>query len=90
MEQMSSKLRVLVKGYEPLSNVSTSGANDRQQDDTRHWLMPGEGATWKTDAGPISNYFSAINRNKRSFTLDLKHPKGRKIFMDLAKKADVL
>jgi succinate--hydroxymethylglutarate CoA-transferase len=52
--------------------------------------MPGEGAAWKTEAGPISNYFSAVNRNKRSVTLNLKHPKGQSIFMDLAKKTDVL
>jgi succinate--hydroxymethylglutarate CoA-transferase len=53
-------------------------------------MMPGEGAIWKTEAGPISNYFSAVNRNKRSLTLNLKHPKGQKIFLDLVKRADVL
>jgi succinate--hydroxymethylglutarate CoA-transferase len=52
--------------------------------------MPGEATAWKPEAGPISNYFSAVNRNKRSVTLDLKHPEGQRIFMDLAKKADVL
>jgi succinate--hydroxymethylglutarate CoA-transferase len=52
--------------------------------------MPGEGAAWKTEAGPMSNYFSAVNRNKRSFTLNLKHPNGKRIFIDLAKKSDVM
>lgn len=35
------------------------------------------------------DYFMAINRNKRSMTLDLKSPEGRKIAVDLAKWADV-
>lgn len=37
-----------------------------------------------------SAYFIALNRNKKSLTLDLKSPKGREIFYDLAKKADVV
>lgn len=52
--------------------------------------MPGERAAWKGDAGPISNYFSAVNRNKRSVTLDLKHPKGRAILLELVKRVDVM
>ncbi|KAM5374838.1 hypothetical protein ACJZ2D_006332 [Fusarium nematophilum] len=59
-------------------------------DDTRHWLLPGEKSAWKQDAGPMSTYFSSINRNKRSLTLDLKHPKGKEILISLAKRADVL
>jgi len=37
-----------------------------------------------------SAYFIAMNRNKKSMTLDLKSEKGREIFYDLAKKADVV
>ena len=51
-------------------------------DDTRHWGPPyinGESA-----------YFLSINRNKRSLTLNLKDPKGKDIFMQLAKVADVV
>ncbi|KAH7011136.1 CoA-transferase family III domain-containing protein [Ilyonectria destructans] len=59
-------------------------------DDTRHWMMQGETAAWKKEAGPMSNYFSAVNRNKRSMTLDLKHPKGKEIFLGLMRKTDVL
>lgn len=60
------------------------------QDDTRHWMMQGETSAWKKEAGPMSNYFSAVNRNKRSMTLDLKHPKGKEIFLGLMRKTDVL
>ncbi|KAG7078366.1 Succinate--hydroxymethylglutarate CoA-transferase [Colletotrichum scovillei] len=59
-------------------------------DDTRHWMMPGEPAKWDPEAGPMSNYFSSVNRNKRSVTLNLKSPKGKAILVDLARKADVL
>ncbi len=34
--------------------------------------------------------FMAINRNKRSLTLDLKSPEGKKILLDLARQSDVV
>ncbi len=37
-----------------------------------------------------SAYFIAMNRNKKSITLDLKSPKGKEIFYELAKKSDVV
>jgi CoA:oxalate CoA-transferase len=37
-----------------------------------------------------SAYFIAMNRNKKSMTLDLKKGKGKEIFYDLAKKSDVV
>jgi len=37
-----------------------------------------------------SSYFVATNRNKRSIKLDLKREKGREVFLDLAKRADVI
>ncbi len=37
-----------------------------------------------------SYYFLLLNSNKRSFTLNLKHPRGREIFLDLAGKVDIL
>lgn len=51
-------------------------------DDTRSWgppFMNGESA-----------YFLSINRNKKSITVNLKHPKGREIIYKLAAISDVL
>ena len=40
--------------------------------------------------GDQSAYFLALNRNKKSLTLDLKAPEGREIFYELTLKADVV
>lgn len=40
--------------------------------------------------GDDSAAFLAINRNKRSVTIDLKNPEGQKLFKDLARGADVI
>ena len=37
-----------------------------------------------------STFFAAMNRNKRSVTLNLKSPEGREIFLEMVKKADVV
>jgi len=37
-----------------------------------------------------STFFAAINRNKRSVTLNLKSPEGREIFLEMVKQADVV
>lgn len=59
-------------------------------DDTRHWMMPGEQASWDESSGPISNYFAAVNRNKRSITVNFKKAEGRQLILDLIKDADVV
>jgi crotonobetainyl-CoA:carnitine CoA-transferase CaiB-like acyl-CoA transferase len=38
----------------------------------------------------LSAYFASINRNKKSLTLDLKSPEGKRIFLDLVKKSDAV
>ncbi len=37
-----------------------------------------------------SLYFTMLNGNKRSLTLNLKHPKAKQIFTELVKRADIL
>ena len=51
-------------------------------DDTRSWVPP--------FIGDESAYFLSVNRNKRSLTLDLKSPEGKKVIFRLAKWADVV
>lgn len=51
-------------------------------DDTRHWAPP--------FIGDQSAYFLTVNRNKRGMTLNLRHERGRKIFMAMAQDADVV
>ena len=53
-----------------------------------------EGDTWRT-AGQFRNrgmsgQFMAVNRNKRSIALDLKHPDGKAVLQRLLRSADVL
>ena len=42
-----------------------------------HYFGPGD-----------SHFFEAFNRNKKSLTLNLKHPESRAVFIDLVKSAD--
>ena len=51
-------------------------------DQTRGWGPP--------FVGGVSAYFISANRNKRSITLDLKSPAGRRTFRELIATADVL
>jgi len=49
-------------------------------DDLRHWRG-------KDGMSPV---FAAINRNKRSLALDLQHPEGTRLALELARRADVV
>ncbi|MET1114890.1 MAG: CoA transferase, partial [Comamonas sp.] len=51
-------------------------------DDTRDWGM----RIGKTE----TTYYSAMNRNKRSVTVDLQSPEGLKIIHDLLPQCDVV
>ncbi|VWL88529.1 CaiB/BaiF CoA transferase family protein [Burkholderia lata] len=46
----------------------------------------------KTDANGVAHGLSFLrsNRNKKSVTLDLKHPDGKRIFIELAREADIV
>ena len=56
--------------------------------------LPGIGDETRTWAPPhingVSAYYLSINRNKRSITLDLKHPEGAKALERLIERADVV
>lgn len=60
------------------------------KDDTRYWTIAGEDRMWKPGVGPMSNYFSAVNRNKKSVALNLKHQRGKEVFLEMVKDADVV
>ncbi|XP_049912616.1 succinate--hydroxymethylglutarate CoA-transferase isoform X5 [Epinephelus moara] len=51
-------------------------------DDTRAWGPPFVGAE--------STYFLSVNRNKKSISVDLKHPRGAAVIQELAGVCDVL
>ena len=55
--------------------------NPKGGDDTRSY------APYKNGS---SMYFANINRNKKSITLNLKSDEGKKIFLELVKKADII
>ena len=58
-------------------------------DDTRHWGPP----FLKDEQGQETSeaaYYLAINRNKRSITLDIAHPEGQAIIRELVKTCDVV
>jgi crotonobetainyl-CoA:carnitine CoA-transferase CaiB-like acyl-CoA transferase len=56
--------------------------------------LPGSGDDTRAYGPPFLNgestYFMSVNRNKKSLTLNLKHPQGKEILRQLLQKADVL
>lgn len=55
---------------------------------------PGDGGDHSRDSAPMVNgvsaWYAALNRGKKTITLNLKAPKGREIFLELVKKADIV
>jgi len=49
---------------------------------------PGRRFLFRRELG-LSSYYEAHNRGKRSLALDLKHPRGKELFLRLVKGADV-
>jgi crotonobetainyl-CoA:carnitine CoA-transferase CaiB-like acyl-CoA transferase len=56
--------------------------------------LPGSGDDTRAYGPPFLNgestYFMSVNRNKKSMTLNLKHPRGKEILRQLLEKGDVL
>lgn len=55
----------------------------RVGDDSRQWAPP------RAPDGQAS-YFFSVNRGKKSVTIDLKHPRGKALLVELARRGDVL
>ena len=53
-------------------------------DDTRHWGPPFLKDAQGQETSEAA-YYLAINRNKRSITLDISHPEGQAIIRELVK-----
>jgi formyl-CoA transferase len=51
-------------------------------DDTRRWGPP--------EAGGEAAYYLCVNRNKRSLTVNLKHPEGQALIRQLARQSDIV
>ncbi len=49
-----------------------------------------DGRRMKPAIGDLSTYFMISNRNKRSITLNLKHPRGKEMLLQLVQQADLL
>ena len=58
-------------------------------DGTRAWKGKGEAELWKPDIGPMSFFFAAINRNKKSITLDLKKAEAKDAVYRLIEKGGI-
>ena len=57
-------------------------------------VEPPAGGDWLREMPPVVEgfgaWFAAVNRDKKSVALQLKHPKGREIFLRLVESADVV
>jgi crotonobetainyl-CoA:carnitine CoA-transferase CaiB-like acyl-CoA transferase len=51
-------------------------------DETRGWGPP--------FAASLSAYYLSCNRNKKAITLELSHPEGRRLFLELVRRSDIL
>ena len=57
-------------------------------DETRQWRTDNESQMWKPSHPLMSLYFAAVNRNKRSVTVNLKEKKGVEIVKRLVAKGE--
>ena len=99
MPQPLAGIRVLEIGQEiqgPFAGLILSdlGAEvtkveNRDTGDLSRWALAGRGST-DVPNHDVSPYFIAMNRGKRSITLDLKKPEAIKIVKRLAAKTDVV
>jgi crotonobetainyl-CoA:carnitine CoA-transferase CaiB-like acyl-CoA transferase len=55
-----------------------------------HPVSGDESRSWPPRLDGIGGYFATVNRSKRSLAVDLKHPQGTRVALDLARRADVV
>ncbi|WP_242123953.1 CoA transferase [Sphingobium sp. Sx8-8] len=58
-------------------------------DPFRRWTQVASSASGQADLN-ASPPFQTANRNKQDVALDLKHPEGRRLFLEMAAKADIV
>jgi formyl-CoA transferase len=58
--------------------------------EVEHPVTGDETRGWPPLIGGVSGYFGTMNRSKRSLAVDLKHPDGLAVILDLAREADVV
>ncbi len=58
--------------------------------EVEHPVTGDETRSWPPMSDGISGYFATVNRSKRGIAIDLKHPEGVRIVLDLARDADVV
>lgn len=58
--------------------------------EVEHPVTGDESRSWPPRLDGIGGYFATVNRSKRSLALDLKHPDGVAVALDLARRADVV
>ena len=67
----------------------------KKGDDSRHFGPPyiqhkSEDTSRTSGQRRTATHFPPQNRNKRGITLNLKHPKGLKLALDLARESDMI
>lgn len=81
----------VIKIEQPAKPSSSNGSNVIPGgDETRRWRISGESGFWHPDArgNDMSLYFAAVNRNKRSLTLDLKSARGKEVIWRIIRGDD--
>ena len=53
-------------------------------------FIRGAGPTFGEEGEEFGGYFQSVNRSKRSLPLDLRHPEGKALFLDLVASADAV
>jgi len=70
--------------------ATVTKVENRETGDVSRWMMARLVGGEAVKNANVSHYFFAMNRGKRSITVDLKKPEGREVVRRMAKTHDVL